>query len=222
MRYILDNEGYIESIAFGSYIECNNKSCIEYTGSIPTGYESLCEWADNANIQAYYLVDDNLTYDNVKDEELQAKWQQESQNNQQGGTTGITLLDVYPVGSIYMSVTDVNPSTLFGGTWVAWGSGRVPVGVDPSQTEFATAEKTGGEKTHTLTINEMPNHNHSFINGNGTAITPTSMRDGGEHELQQTSGGRTYDYIGLNYTGGSQPHNNLQPYITCYMWKRTA
>ena len=84
MRYILDNEGYIESIAFGSYIECSNKSCTEYTGSIPTGYNSLCEWADNANIQAYYLVNGNLTYDSDKAEELQRKWKEESQNNVPG------------------------------------------------------------------------------------------------------------------------------------------
>lgn len=46
------------------------------------------------------------------------------------------------------------------GTWVAWGAGRVPVGVDTAQTEFNTVEKTGGEKTHTLATNEMPRHNH--------------------------------------------------------------
>lgn len=93
MRYILDNEGYIESIAFGSYIECNNKSCTEYTGSIPTGYNSLCEWADNANIRAYYLVDGNLTYDSVKDQELQAKWEQESQSKPQETVTIIDNLE---------------------------------------------------------------------------------------------------------------------------------
>lgn len=53
---------------------------------------------------------------------------------------------IYPVGSIYMSVNSANPSTLFGGTWVSWGSGRVPVGVDATQTEFDVVEETGGEK----------------------------------------------------------------------------
>lgn len=67
---------------------------------------------------------------------------------------------VYPVGSIYMSISSTNPGTLFGGTWVAWGAGRVPVSVDANDTDFNAAEKTGGEKTHTLTILEMPNHDH--------------------------------------------------------------
>ena len=64
---------------------------------------------------------------------------------------------MYPVGSIYFSAVGTNPSELFGfGTWQAWGAGRVPVGVDASQTEFNAVEKTGGEKAHALTINEMP------------------------------------------------------------------
>ena len=120
---------------------------------------------------------------------------------------------VYPIGSIYLSVKNVNPSKYFGGTWTAWGSGRVPVGVDSNQTEFSTVEKTGGEKKHTLTTNEMPNHNHSIW-------TTTDV---------QCAAGNTYNLIASNTqysnsgdTGGGQSHNNLQPYITCYMWKRTA
>ena len=68
---------------------------------------------------------------------------------------------IYPVGSIYMSTLSTDPSTIFGGTWASWGNGRVPVGVDSSQTEFATAEKTGGEKSHALTAAEMPSHTHT-------------------------------------------------------------
>ena len=72
------------------------------------------------------------------------------------------LLRVYPVGSIYMSINNIDPSTLFGGTWETWGTGQVPVGVDTSQTEFNAVEKTGGETTHTLTQNQVPSHNHIF------------------------------------------------------------
>jgi microcystin-dependent protein len=62
-----------------------------------------------------------------------------------------------------MSINNVNPSTwITGTTWVAWGSGRVPVGVDISQTEFNIVEKPGGEKTHVLTIGEMPSHSHNL------------------------------------------------------------
>ena len=123
---------------------------------------------------------------------------------------------IYPIGSIYLSVNDVNPSTLFGGTWEKFGNGRTLVGVDENDTDFATVELEGGEKTHTLTIDEMPAHTHSektfsistgsyggydSVNGN-TKITSSSTTSGS--------------------SGGDQPHNNLQPYITVYMWKRTA
>lgn len=61
----------------------------------------------------------------------------------------------HPVGSIYMSVDPTNPSQIFGGTWVSWASGRVPVGINDSDTDFSAAEKTGGAKTHTLTEEQL-------------------------------------------------------------------
>ena len=73
MRYILDDLGYIEEV--GSYeMTCNNKTCTEYTGTIPEGYDSLEEWAINANIRAYKIVDGNLTYDSDRDTALQEEW----------------------------------------------------------------------------------------------------------------------------------------------------
>ena len=119
----------------------------------------------------------------------------------------------FPVGSIYMSVVNVNPSTYFGGTWEAWGSGRVPVGVNTSETEFNSVEKTGGEKKHTLTTNEMPSHNH----GVGT------YRSSGGSETRYynpTGAQQVKNYT--EYAGGGEAHNNLQPYINCYMCKRTT
>ena len=68
---------------------------------------------------------------------------------------------VYPVGSIYLSVNNSNPSNYFGGTWVAWGSGRVPVGVNTSDSNFNTVEKTGRESEHTLTVDELAQHGHT-------------------------------------------------------------
>lgn len=122
-----------------------------------------------------------------------------------------------PVGHIRMETTNVNPATYLGfGTWELWGSGRVPVGVDTTQTEFSTVEKTGGEKEHTLTIDEMPKHSHAPQNNSAV------MASSGSGDINQTSGSRTYEILQIGSTGGSQPHNNLQPYITCYMWKRTA
>lgn len=69
---------------------------------------------------------------------------------------------IYPVGSIYISTSSTNPSSYFGGTWKAVAQGRTLVGVNTSDTDFNTVMKTGGSKTHTLTIDEMPAHAHSL------------------------------------------------------------
>ena len=113
-----------------------------------------------------------------------------------------------------MSVNSTNPTNLFGGTWVAWGAGRVPVGIDTSQTEFASVEKTGGEKTHKLKVSEMPSHDHGLVNANN-----------GGYSMGFSIQYQDRGFLGNFYTdsrGDSEAHNNLQPYITCYMWKRTA
>ena len=124
------------------------------------------------------------------------------------------FLLMHRVGDIIFSTSDENPSTIYGGTWVAWGKGRVPVGVDTSDSDFNTVEKTGGEKEHTLTVDEMPSHKHGF----GQQFATTSSLSGA-YGYYMIAGTQT-DVI--KNTGGNQPHNNLQPYITCYMWKRTA
>lgn len=123
---------------------------------------------------------------------------------------------VYPIGSIYMSVNNVNPTSFLGGTWESWGSGKVPVGVDVSDANFDTVEKTGGEKTHSLTVSEIPSHEHT---SNGIPVTKT---EGGYVAMRSgTFSNFSTDIISeTNTTGGSFAHNNLQPYITCYMWKR--
>ena len=157
---------------------------------------------------------------------------------------------IYPVGSIYMSVKSANPSTYFGGTWVAWGSGRVPVGINTSDTNFSTVEKTGGASTVTLTTSQMPSHTHTFTGSSATtdskgahthtlnlnktawsgssssrvvvdstdytALTNNKTSSNGAHTHSVTAKGTNAS------TGGGGSHTNLQPYIVCYMWKRTA
>lgn len=73
MRYILDDLGYVEACSSGNPITCQNKSCTEYTGTIPDGYTSIEEWVLEANVGAYYIVDGNLTYDADKDAEIEAE-----------------------------------------------------------------------------------------------------------------------------------------------------
>ena len=216
---------------------------------------------------------------------------------------------IYPVGSIYMSTLSTDPSSIFGGTWESWGNGRVPVGVDENQSEFATVEKTGGELTHTLTAAEMPSHTHTsaahthtipahahglnnhkhsipalsgttsengahtHASGNGdnfmttsatsvvddsgdalsgtnynfpriasdaafTKTSATSSEGAHTHTLTTNvsttgaSSGNTANSSVLTSgeseasattsSGSGAAHNILQPYITCYMWKRVA
>lgn len=121
----------------------------------------------------------------------------------------------YPVGAIYMSVDSTNPSEIFGGTWEEFAKGRVLVGVDASQTEFNEVEKTGGEKKHTLTIDEIPSHRHPYGDYFGIA-------GGTKFNVVAYNNVTSYPEGGTVATGGGKAHNNLQPYITCYMWKRIA
>ena len=124
-----------------------------------------------------------------------------------------TLLAVWPIGSIYTSVTSANPSTLFGGNWEAFDAGRVLIGLDSADTDFDAVEETGGAKTHTLTTAEMPSHTHTF-----TAFQTTSgsnNRTGGG-ALSASASSTTAS------TGGGGAHNNVQPYIVVYMFKRIA
>ena len=132
------------------------------------------------------------------------------------------MLANYPVGSIYFSVDSANPSTKFGGTWVAWGSGRVPVGVSTDDSDFNSVEKTGGEKTHVLSESEMPTHMHTM----DSAVSIKDSIVSNDTGLYQGSGAITFTTIGkvvkTDTAGEGVGHNNMQPYITCYMWKRTA
>ena len=126
---------------------------------------------------------------------------------------------VYPVGSIYISVTNTNPAYLFGGTWAAFGTGRTLVGVDTTQNEFNTVQKTGGSKTHTLTLSQIPPHSHKTVEKMGYIFY------GGERAAGPAEGnGYATDSNTLNTgsAGGGEAHNNLQPYITVYMWRRIA
>lgn len=129
-----------------------------------------------------------------------------------------SLLDTfYPIGSIYQSINSASPSTFMGGTWERYAKGQVLVGVDESDSDFSTVGTTGGEKTHKLTAGEMA-HNHiqteqfmsSYSNGNGHQFTIGASV---AKDTIKTSG--VADVT-------NQAHNNMQPYITVYMWKRTA
>jgi hypothetical protein len=135
-----------------------------------------------------------------------------------GGTfTSTDMVNlVYPVGSIYASVVSTSPATLFGvGTWTAFGAGRVLVGLDAGDAAFDTVEETGGAKTHTLTEAEMPAHTHP-------QTASTSASGGSRRFATDTNANGSVEDGTTSSTGGGGAHNNLQPYIVIYRWKRTA
>jgi hypothetical protein len=148
------------------------------------------------------------------------------------------LKTVYPIGSQYVNFTDgTNPGTLFGfGTWERIAEGRVVVGVDSADTDFDTAEETGGEKTHTLTESEMPSHNHSgstsadgehthsfyYVSGDGSGSTGGIDYETRTNKSTITTSSNGEHFHTISSSGGGSAHNNLQPYITAYIWKRVA
>jgi hypothetical protein len=143
-----------------------------------------------------------------------------------------TLEAVYPVGSIYINATNsTNPGTLLGfGTWAAFGAGRVPVGFNASDPLFDSAEETGGSKdaivvshTHTTTVTD-PGHTHVYsadVTSNWAGGGNVAPLVGGSNNAN-TLTGFTGISVSANSTGSSGTNANLQPYITVYMWKRTA
>ena len=159
-----------------------------------------------------------------------------------------TMKKIYPVGSIYMSTVSTNPATLFGfGTWEAMPAGRVLLAQGKS--DWGTtyeAGSSGGEATHQLTVGELPSHGHS-ASTNTANLTGNANSIGINYDEVSVSGiiskNRGNDYGGtnndhnktgflinashshtvtINNTGSNQAHNNLQPYIAVYIWKRTA
>lgn len=127
------------------------------------------------------------------------------------------LLDLfYPVGSYYeTSDTTFDPNVSWGGTWAEDTNGLATVAYDSAQTEFDTVGETGGEKTHTLVINEMPSHTHDqYVTANSGPNPRSSYTGDGQFAA--------YYQCQTGYKGGDQPHNNLQPYIVVKRWHRTA
>jgi hypothetical protein len=125
---------------------------------------------------------------------------------------------IYPVGSIYMSTSATNPGNLFGGSWERYAVGRVLVGVSEGEGEFAGPGYAGGEKYHALTINEMPYHNHRFRAWSYQTDASRADYYGANQNLANDNFDPNQDHIG--YAGSGWGHNNMQPYIAVYIWRR--
>jgi hypothetical protein len=144
--------------------------------------------------------------------------------------------EAFPVGSVFTSVVATNPATLLGyGTWVAFGAGRVLVGLDSGDADFDTVKETGGAKTVTLTAAEMPSHTHAVTDPGHTHLTqryPTATGASSGFTIDTSMSGTLADNtlptksattgITLGNTGGGGAHANVQPYIVVRFWERTA
>ena len=127
----------------------------------------------------------------------------------------INLMDlVYPVGSVYETFESTSPAEMFGGTWTQ---------IETFLYGSTSAGSTGGESTHTLTTSEMPVHNHingtriGWFNNGGAGISTTWNQTTANLQVDGNA-----SKITSNNTGGGQAHNNLPPYTTCFIWRRTA
>lgn len=161
--------------------------------------------------------------------------------NNQLTTLESNIIDkIYPVGSIYISETDDTVSdvqTRFGGTWIAYGKGKTLIGAGTgtdangnSQT-FSVSNNSSnlGEYKHKLTVSEMPSHSHGIGMIQDSSATLMNLdyltgRNATDH-LGWSDTETMYGRLNGGYTqtvGGSSYHNNLQPYVTVYMYKRTA
>lgn len=124
---------------------------------------------------------------------------------------------VYPVGSIYISVSETSPNTLFGGTWERLKD-RFLLAVGDSY----AAGTTGGEAAHTLTVEEMPKHHHNlYVRGFDNSSSKEAIVNASYNYTSDQSNAGKAELI-ISSTGGSAAHNNMPPYLAVYMWKRTA
>ena len=196
------------------------------------------------NMQNGDLVDDcpmfELHFDGLNVTEVK-KLQSVAHNLEYLESIQKLILDTaHPIGQILQTTDSRNPGTYLGGTWVEWGKGRVPVGVNSADANFASVEKTGGASSvrhahatagHALTVNEMPLHQHDTADYVGFADNSGSF-NGYTYNFTNYATGQSLKKIKTSNTGKGAAHSHgntgsesvsvLQPYITCYMWKRTA
>ncbi len=150
------------------------------------------------------------------------------------GTNAIFLAS-HPIGSLFETTISTNPGTLYGGTWAAWGGGRVPVGVNTADSDFNTVEKTGGKKTERhefkvgykgyfgSTVGSDDNMIQAYkysTSSYGTYAYEGSTQASVNAGIQAST--NTRDVAQASSTGDTSETSIVQPYITCYIWKRTT
>lgn len=127
------------------------------------------------------------------------------------------LNSIYPIGSIYMSINSTNPSTLFGGTWTRLPKGKFLYNIDSDSASWGNGNSTGtATNSHTLTVEQIPSHTHTVDKYYNTGV-------GGYYIYGSNgTGSKLTNDTGINATGGGKGHSHNIPYISVYMWRRTA
>ena len=190
---------YMETYGRGSVWEFKKLASIGFTAPATTfaPVQTIIPWKDSSG-----GLPRQVTY------EGKTCWTRVANSEEAWGAWFSDALIAYPVGSIYIAYNHTNPGTLFGGTWV-----RLTGGFLWASQASDTIGQTGGEKTHTLTVNELPEHTHGSVYSQNTDAT--------KNLAWYTNSGDKLAY-GTVATGGGQPHNNMPPYIQVSIWRRTA
>ena len=138
-----------------------------------------------------------------------------------------TLLAVYPVGAIYLSVNSTSPASLFGGTWERIED-RFLLGASATY----TAGSTGGEAEHTLTVKETPSltgrisfhgkYLGTQVSGTSGVFSNGSVIEGMYGSVTKTTGANSLESVTFDNGGKNQSHNNMPPYLAIYIWKRIS
>lgn len=133
----------------------------------------------------------------------------------------------YPVGSYIYSDKSANPATylpyMSDTTWVQTAAGRVLIGAGKADSGTVyNAGATGGEEKHKLTVDELATHYHDVIIGSGSRASTVRYAVSGSTGVDTLNKGNVYNTSGTQLAGGNTPHNNLQPYLAVYIFKRSS
>ena len=193
------------------------------SGAIPTTIQSI--YVQQSSKAAYKAAPNWKTFaSKIISDDMYLSLAQFNQKNKEYINSRLTLSDIYPVGSIYLSVNSTSPASLFGGVWEQIKDRFLLAAGDTY-----SAGLTGGEANHTLTVDEMPNHQHGLFTDmdgyGGVSLTGNYIKMKGNETVNGyvTQTGVIYNgWKGMSGVGNNQPHNNMPPYLAVYMWKRTS